>query len=286
MLEFKPKIVKKNWRKSLTGIAQYMDRLETGAPPNPPVNPETHTGVRKKAEIAGARAAAKEQAEKDKLLQKKKEYDATKAAEENPDKFTSNKYNTLFVARLSKDTTEESLRKLFAEFGDIEKIVMVKTPEGEFKGYAFVEFKNEQDMTQAYRKANGAKMGDNRILVDVERGRTVKGWYPRRLGGGLGGEARRDRGKGRAGGMGGRGNADSYRRENRDRDYRDRDYRDRDYRDRDRRDRGGFGGGRERDRDRGRFGGRDRGRDRDRGGYGGRERSYSGRQGREDYRRR
>lgn len=31
------------------------------------------------------------------------------------------------------------------------------------------------------------RIKDRRVLVDVERGRTVKGWKPRRLGGGLGG---------------------------------------------------------------------------------------------------
>lgn len=31
-------------------------------------------------------------------------------------------------------------------------------------------------------------MQNKRLLIDVERGRTVKGWKPRRLGGGLGGK--------------------------------------------------------------------------------------------------
>lgn len=39
----------------------------------------------------------------------------------------------------------------------------------------------------AYKDAEGLKMLNRRLLIDVERGRTVKGWKPRRLGGGLGG---------------------------------------------------------------------------------------------------
>lgn len=35
-------------------------------------------------------------------------------------------------------------------------------------------------------EADGLKIEGRRILVDVERGRTVTGWKPRRLGGGLG----------------------------------------------------------------------------------------------------
>ena len=39
----------------------------------------------------------------------------------------------------------------------------------------------------AYKHADGKKIDGRRVLVDVERARTVKGWQPRRLGGGLGG---------------------------------------------------------------------------------------------------
>jgi U1 small nuclear ribonucleoprotein 70kDa len=41
-------------------------------------------------------------------------------------------------------------------------------------------------VSAAYKHADGKKIDGRRILVDVERGRTVKGWRPRRLGGGLG----------------------------------------------------------------------------------------------------
>lgn len=37
-------------------------------------------------------------------------------------------------------------------------------------------------MTAAYKHADGKKIDGRRVLVDVERGRTVKGWRPRRLG--------------------------------------------------------------------------------------------------------
>lgn len=36
----------------------------------------------------------------------------------------------------------------------------------------------------AYKYADGKKIDGRRVLVDVERGRTVKGWLPRRLGNG------------------------------------------------------------------------------------------------------
>lgn len=43
-----------------------------------------------------------------------------------------------------------------------------------------------RDMKAAYKQADGRKLDNRRVLVDVERGRTVPNWRPRRLGGGLG----------------------------------------------------------------------------------------------------
>ena len=59
--------------------------------------------------------------------------------------------------------------------------------QGKSRGYGFIEFEREEEMTTAYKRAEGKKIDDRRIIVDVERGRTVRNWRPRRLGGGLGG---------------------------------------------------------------------------------------------------
>lgn len=40
----------------------------------------------------------------------------------------------------------------------------------------------EYCITAAYKHADGKKIDGRRVLVDVERARTVKGWLPRRLG--------------------------------------------------------------------------------------------------------
>ncbi|KAF5950800.1 hypothetical protein HYC85_012793 [Camellia sinensis] len=54
------------------------------------------------------------------------------------------------------------------------------------RGYAFIEYMHTQDMKAAYKQADGKKLDNIRVLVDVERGRTVTNWRSRRLGGGLG----------------------------------------------------------------------------------------------------
>ncbi|KAG8706698.1 hypothetical protein FRC09_002277, partial [Ceratobasidium sp. 395] len=96
-------------------------------------------------------------------------------------------YKTLFISRLSKNATEEDLRKEFGSYGRIDSIRLVKNKRGHSRGYAFIVYDREKDMKAAYKEADGLTILGKRILVDVERGRTVRGWKPRRLGGGLGG---------------------------------------------------------------------------------------------------
>jgi hypothetical protein len=79
------------------------------------------------------------------------------------------------------------------------------TVAGKPRGYAFVEFEHERHMrgtcwmwlcsrdvanrsfcAEAYKYANGKKIDNRRVVVDVERGRLDPQWKPRRLGGGLG----------------------------------------------------------------------------------------------------
>lgn len=43
-------------------------------------------------------------------------------------------------------------------------------------------FSRINDILAAYKHADGKKIDGKRVLVDVERARTVKGWLPRRLG--------------------------------------------------------------------------------------------------------
>jgi len=166
---------------------------------------------------------------------------------------TSDAYKTLFVARLSYDIDKADLRDEFERYGPVKQIVLVRnTDTKKPRGYAFIEFESSHDLKDAFRRADGRKLKGRRILVDVERGRTVPDWKPRKLGGGLGGtrlggpdqnrkySGREETSSRRGGGGGG---SDRYK-ERRDR------YRDRDYRDRDRKERRGGGGGRDRSRSR------------------------------------
>ncbi|KAI6245865.1 U1 small nuclear ribonucleoprotein [Erysiphe necator] len=105
-------------------------------------------------------------------------------------------FKTLIVARLSYDATEKDLESEFGRFGPIERIrIVVDTHQDEkpnkkkkkHRGYAFVVYEREKDMRAALDGCDGVSIKGRRIKVDVQRSMTVKGWKPRRFGGGLGG---------------------------------------------------------------------------------------------------
>merc|ERR1711862_151942 len=121
------------------------------------------------------------QAHKEELKEFLEKYDAHKDPNASGDPF-----RTLFVARLSYDTTEKKLKREFEVFGSIKKARMIYDQKGKPRGYAFVEFEHERDLKNSYKQGDGKKIDGRRVMVDVERGRTVEGWLPRRLGGGRG----------------------------------------------------------------------------------------------------
>jgi U1 small nuclear ribonucleoprotein len=98
----------------------------------------------------------------------------------------SDPYKTLFVGRLAYETTERTLRRVFEEWGRVSDVKLIHDRQGNSRGYAFIEYESERDFKDAYKFADGIKIDGRHILVDVERGRTVPGWLPRRLGGGRG----------------------------------------------------------------------------------------------------
>ncbi|XP_058737556.1 U11/U12 small nuclear ribonucleoprotein 35 kDa protein-like [Vicia villosa] len=103
-------------------------------------------------------------------------------------KATGDPYCTLFVGRLSRLTTEDTLRKVMSQYGRIKNLRLVRDiVTGASRGYAFVEFEAEREMRQAYMDAHHLIVDDCEIIVDYNRQQLMPGWIPRRLGGGLSG---------------------------------------------------------------------------------------------------
>eukprot|EP00455_Lapot_gusevi_P032196 TRINITY_DN3508_c0_g1_i3.p1 TRINITY_DN3508_c0_g1~~TRINITY_DN3508_c0_g1_i3.p1 ORF type:complete len:218 (-),score=40.53 TRINITY_DN3508_c0_g1_i3:192-845(-) len=177
-LAYKPPLEKRGNRE-IEGISEYVQYFLHPSQMPPPVKDETPQEVRER------KKKMREERNKRFLEEQLEKWDP----KGNPSPtFTDDAYKTLFVGRLAYDVTESELRHIFEEWGPIKKIVLVKDDvNGKPRGYAFIEYESSSAFKEAYKRADGKKIHDRRILVDVERGRTVKNWRPRRLGGGLGG---------------------------------------------------------------------------------------------------
>ena len=91
----------------------------------------------------------------------------------------------VYVGNLSYNTTEDKLRTLFAEFGEIASVnVITDRDTGRPKGFAFVEMATEQDANKAVSALNGKMVDDRQIKVEKAQPQTDR---PRRDTGSSGG---------------------------------------------------------------------------------------------------
>ncbi|KAH3723277.1 U11/U12 small nuclear ribonucleoprotein 35 kDa protein [Pelomyxa schiedti] len=91
--------------------------------------------------------------------------------------------------------TEMSIERgqIFGQFGRISSVHLVRDiVTGISKRYAFVTFSDLRDLNTAFlvafKHCHHLLIDGYQIIVDYERARTMPGWVPRRLGGGLGGK--------------------------------------------------------------------------------------------------
>lgn len=95
-------------------------------------------------------------------------------------------------------TNEETLKQKFRKYGKIIRCRIVRDIiTGQSKQYGFIEF-DSRDCVHDAVKHMKSRIDDSEIIVDYEHERLMKGWKPRRLGGGFGG--RKESGQLRFGG--------------------------------------------------------------------------------------
>jgi len=96
----------------------------------------------------------------------------------------------LFVGGLSWDTTEESLKTLFAEVGTVTSAqVIVDRDTGKSKGFGFVEMSTSEEASEAINRLNGKQLDGRAINVSEARPREERN--NNRGGGGRGGYSNR-----------------------------------------------------------------------------------------------
>jgi RNA recognition motif-containing protein len=93
----------------------------------------------------------------------------------------------LFVGNLPFTVTEDRVRELFQEFGEIQSVTIPTDREtGKSRGFAFVEMANDDDAEKAIAGVNGKKEGGRALNVNEARPKESGGGGHRGGGGGGG----------------------------------------------------------------------------------------------------
>jgi RNA recognition motif-containing protein len=72
----------------------------------------------------------------------------------------------IYLGNLPDSTTEETLKRLFAEYGDIESIKLIKDRySGRPKGYGFIEMPSNSEADRAIKALNGNRLDGTHITV-------------------------------------------------------------------------------------------------------------------------
>lgn len=78
----------------------------------------------------------------------------------------------IYVGNLPKNTTEEAVRTVFSEFGQVTDIKLIKDHfTGELRGFAFVEMPSRDDAQKAITALNGADFEGRSLLVNEAKPR-------------------------------------------------------------------------------------------------------------------
>ena len=76
----------------------------------------------------------------------------------------------LYIGNLPYTVTEEHLRDLFSQFGEIVDLKLITDKmSGRSRGIAFVEYTFEEDATKAIEATNGTDLEGRAIVVNVAR---------------------------------------------------------------------------------------------------------------------
>jgi cold-inducible RNA-binding protein len=106
----------------------------------------------------------------------------------------------VFVGNLDFNTTKDEVQSLFSQIGEIKDVFLPMDREsGRPRGFAFVEFANDEDAAKAIEKFNGYELSGRALRVNAAEDR------PRSGGPGGGGRPRPSYGGGGGGYSGGGG---------------------------------------------------------------------------------
>jgi RNA recognition motif-containing protein len=88
----------------------------------------------------------------------------------------------IYVGNLAYETTDEQLRELFTQFGEVQSAsVIMDRVTGRSRGFGFVDMSDDAQAQQAIDALNAKEVGGRVLTVNQARDRSSR---PRRNGGG------------------------------------------------------------------------------------------------------
>lgn len=74
---------------------------------------------------------------------------------------------TIYVGNVAYKATEEDLRTLFEQYGEVSSVKIIRNPKtGRSKGFAFVEMPDDASASEAIKKINGTEFLGRSLKVD------------------------------------------------------------------------------------------------------------------------
>ena len=90
----------------------------------------------------------------------------------------------LYVGNLSYETTEQGLRELFMQAGNVVSVALIKEPgSNRSKGFGFVEMGSQSEVQKAISMFNGYTLNDRQLKVNAARPREERGGFRQQRGG-------------------------------------------------------------------------------------------------------
>lgn len=84
----------------------------------------------------------------------------------------------LYVGNMSYETTEQALRELFMQAGNVVSVALIKDRDtNRPKGFAFVEMSSQSEAQKAISMFNGHTLNDRQLTVNVARPREERGGF-------------------------------------------------------------------------------------------------------------
>lgn len=91
----------------------------------------------------------------------------------------------IYVGNLPKTTTEEAVRKLFEEHGEVAEIKLIKDQySGELRGFGFIEMPSKSDGQKAIQEVDGTEIEGRTLIVNEARPRKDRSSHGRSRDGG------------------------------------------------------------------------------------------------------